>query len=224
VPAFPLDPASREVLNEALVDCDLTSCVVDAAAKTAVVSFYLTGILPEGGLLQEAKPLFLVARSLGRIAVRHTLDGEVLPVRPDGIDAVLDQFAIKYMDDWDIVDPPKEERLRWTQGQLSLDVRFGDEDLHLIELWQDELPRHGLDIALWFGRLHVLDRELNPVTPALITAWRQRWDDDATAFSGPRKSVSIDIPRERPSLDLAAVLTRTSAGSLGAAARPVALA
>jgi hypothetical protein len=207
--SFPLDAASREVLNEALLDCDLMSCVVDAAAQTAVVSFYLTGILPEGGLLQEAEPLFLVARPAGRIAVRHTLDGEVLPVGLDGIDAVLDQFAVKFMDDWDVVDPPKEERLRWTGGQLSLDERFGDEDQHVIELWQDERPRHGLDIGVWFSQLYVLDRQLNPVSPAMISAWRQRWDDDAIALAGPRKSVSIDIPRERPMLDLAAVINRT---------------
>jgi hypothetical protein len=213
VVAFPLDAASREVLNEALLDSDLASCVVDAAAKAAVVGFYLTGILPDGGLLQEAEPLFLVARPFGRIAVRHTLDGEVLPVRLDGIDAVLDQFAVKYMDDWDIVDPPKEERLRWIRQQLSLDASLGDEGQHLIELWHDELPQHGLDIGVWFDRLYVLDRELNSVTPAMITAWRQRWHDDAIALVGPRKGVSIRMPRERPLLDLAAVLARTSADS-----------
>jgi hypothetical protein len=215
VPAFPLDAASRDVLNEALLDCDLASFVVDEAARTAVVSFYATGIMPEGGLLQEAYPLFLVARPVDRVAARHIVDGEVLPVRLDDIDAVLDQFAVKYMDDWDIVDPPKQYRLRWTGQELSLDARFGAEDgedaedLHVIELWQDELPRHGLDVGVWFGRLFVLDRELNPVTPAMITAWRRRWHDEAFAFAGPRKGVSIDMPQERPSLDLAAVLART---------------
>jgi hypothetical protein len=208
---FPLDTASRDVLNEALLDCDLASFVVDAAARTAVASFYVTGILPEGGLLQEAYPLFLVARPVGRIAVRHTLDDEVLPVRLDDIDAVLDQFSIRYMDDWDIVDPPAEQRLRWTGQQLSLDTSFGAEDLHVIELWQDERPRHGLDIGVLFDRLYVLDRELNPVTPAMITAWKQRWHDEAIAVAGSRKGVSIDVPQERPSLDLAAALVRTSA-------------
>jgi hypothetical protein len=209
VPDFPLDAASRGVLNEALLDCDLASVVVDAAARTVVVSFYATGILPGGGLLQEAYPLFLVARPAGRIAVRHTLDGEVLPVRLDGIDAALDQFDVKYMDDWDIVDPPEQYRLRWTGQELSLDARLGEEDLHVIELWQDERPRHGLDIGVWFGRLYVLDRALSPVTPAMITAWRQRWHDEATAFAGPRKGVSITVPQDRPSLDLAAVLALT---------------
>jgi hypothetical protein len=210
VPAFPLDAASRAVLNGALLDCDLVSFVVDAAARTAVASFYVTGILPEGGLLHEACPLFLVARPVGRIAVRHTVDDEVRPVRLDEIAAVLDQFDVKYMDDWDIVDPPAEQRLRWTGHPLSLDARFGAEATHVIELWQDELPRHGLDIGVWFDRLHVLDRELNPVTPAMITAWRQRWHQEATASAGPRKGVSIELPQERPSLDLAAVLVRTS--------------
>ena len=209
--AFPLDGASRDVLNEALQDCDLASFVVDAAARTAVVSFYATSILPEGGLLQEAYPLFLVVRPLGRIAVRHTLDDEVLPVQLDDIDSVLDQFAVKYMDDWDIVDPPEQYR-RWTGQQLSLDARLGEEDLHVIELWQDELPRRGLDIGVWFGRLYVLDRELNPVTPAMITAWRRRWRDAAIAFAGPRKGVSVQVPQERPPLDLAAVLARTRSG------------
>jgi hypothetical protein len=209
-PAFPLDGASRDVLNEALRDSDLASFVVDAAARTAMVSFYVTSILPEGGLLQEAYPLFLVARPVGRIAVRHTVNDEVLPVRLDDIDAVLDQFAVKYMDDWDIVDPPKENRLRWTGRQLSLDARLGEEDPHVIELWQDELPQRGLDIGVWFGQLYVLDRELNPVTPAMITAWRQRWHDDAVAVAGPRKGVSISVPQDRPPLDLAAVLALTS--------------
>jgi hypothetical protein len=209
MPAFPLDVASRDVLNQALLDCDLVSFVVDAAARTAFVSFYVTSILPEGGLLQEAYPLFLVARSLGRIAVRHTLDDQVLPVSLDDIDAVLDQFAVKYMDDWDIVDPPPEQRLRWTGEQLSLDARLGAEDQHVLELWQDERPQHGLDIGAWFGRLYVLDRELNPVTPAMITAWRRRWHDAAVASVGPRKGVSVQVPQERPPLDLAAVLART---------------
>jgi hypothetical protein len=209
VPAFPLDAASREVLNEALMDCDLASLVVDPAARTAVVSFYATGILPEGGLLQEAYPLFLVARPVGRIAVRHILDGEVLPVTPDGIDAVLGRFAVRYMDDWDIVDPPAEYRLRWTGQQLSLDAHLGEEGLHVIELWQDELPHHGLDIGVWFGGLYVLDRELSPVTPAMISSWRRRWHDQATAFAGSRKGVSITMPQEKPSLDLAAVRTLT---------------
>jgi hypothetical protein len=212
-PAFPLDGASRDVLNEALRDSDLASFVVDATARTAVVSFYVTSILPDGGLLHEAYPLFLVARPTGRIAVRHTVNDEVLPVRLDDIDAVLDQFAVKYMDDWDIVDPPKENRLRWTGQQLSLDARLGEEDLHVIELWQDELPRRGLDIGVWFGQLYVLDRELNPVTPAMITAWRQRWHDDAVAVAGPRKGVSVSVPQDRPPLDLAAVLARTSTDS-----------
>jgi hypothetical protein len=47
----------------------------------------------------------------------------------------------------------------------------------------------------------------------MITAWRERWQHAATAFAGSRKSVSIDIPHEPPSLDLAAVLSRTSADS-----------
>ena len=213
VSAFPLDIASRQVLNQALLDSDLVSFVVNAAARTAVASFYVTSILPEGGLLQEAYPLFLVARPVGRIAARHTVDDEVLPVRLDHIDAVLDQFATKYMDDWDIVDPPKEYRLRWTGQQLSLDARFGEEDQHVIELWQDELPRRSLDIGVWFGQLYVLDRELNPVTPAMITAWRQRWHHGAIAVAGPRKGVSVEVPQESPPLDLAAVLALTSAGS-----------
>jgi hypothetical protein len=207
-PAFPLDAASREVLNRALEDCDLASCVVDAAARTAVVTFYLTSILPEDGLLQEAYPLCLVARPVGRVAVRHSIGGQVQPVRMDGIDGVLDQFAIKYMDDWDIVDPPEQYRQRWS-GQVSLDTRLGDEDQHVIELWQDELPQRGLDIAVWFERLYVLDRELNPVTPAMLSAWRQRWSDAAIALGGPRKSVFIHMPEGRPSLDLTAVLART---------------
>jgi len=210
VSAFPLDVASREVLNGALLDCDLASFVVDAAARTAVVGFYTTSILPEGGLLQEAYPLFLVARPVGRVAARHILDNEVLPVRLDDIDAALDQFAIKYMDDWDIVDPPEQYRLRWTGQELSLDDRFGEEGLHVIELWQDELPRHGLDIGVWFDRLYVLDRELNPVTPGMITAWRQRWHHEAVALAGPRKGVSVNMPQERPSLDLPVVLARTT--------------
>jgi hypothetical protein len=212
MPAFPLDVASRDVLNRALLDCDLVSFVVDAAARTAVVSFYVTSILPEGGLLQEAYPLFLVARPLGRVAVRHTRDDQVLPVSLDDIDAVLDQFAVKYMDDWDIVDPPREQRLRWTGEPLSLDARLGEEDLHVLELWQDERPRHGLDIGVWFGQLYVLDRELNPVTPATITAWKRRWHDAAVASVGPSKGVSVQMPQERPSLDLVAVLARTHAG------------
>jgi hypothetical protein len=212
-PDFPLDAASREVLNEALQDCDLASFVVDGAARTAVVSFYATGILPEGGQLLAAYPLFLVARPVGRVAARHTVDGAVLPVRLDEIDSVLDQFAVKYMDDWDIVDPPEQYRARWTGQELSLDARFGAEDPHVIELWQDELPEHGLDVGVWFARLFVLDRELNAVTPALLTAWRERWHDEASAAAGPGKSVQIDMPQRRPALDLAAVLARTSADS-----------
>jgi hypothetical protein len=207
-PAFPLDAAAREVLNRALEDCDLASCVVDTAARTAVVTFYVTSILPEDGSVHEAYPLRLVARPVGRVAARHSIDGQVQPVRLDDIDDVLDQFAIKYMDDWDIVDPPQEYRQRWA-GQVSIDTRLGDEDQHLIELWQDEPPQHGLDIAVWFGQLFVLDRELNPVTPAMISAWRQRWSDAAIAFAGPRKSVSVRMPEGRPALDLTAVLART---------------
>jgi hypothetical protein len=209
VPAFPLDAASRTVLNQALLDCDLVSFVVDEAARTAVVSFYATGLLPEGASLQEAYPLFLVARPVGRVAARHTVDDQVRPLRLDDIDAALDQFTVKYMDDWDIVDPPEEYR-RWTGQELSVDVRLGAEDLHVIELWQDELPRLGLDVGVWFGQLFVLDRALNPVTPALITAWKQRWHDEAFTFAGPRKSVSIEVPMDRPPLNLPAILARTA--------------
>ena len=56
----------------------------------------------------------------------------------------------------------------------------------------------------------------SPVTPALITSWRQRWHDDAVAVAGPRKGVSISVPQDRPALDLAAVLARTSTDSLSA--------
>jgi hypothetical protein len=206
--AFPLDAASREVLNRALEDSDLASCVVDAATRTAVVVFYVTSILPEDGSLEEAYPLCLVARPVGRVAVRHSIGGQVRPISLDGIDSVLDQFAVKYMDDWDIVDPPEQYRQRWA-GEVSLDTLLGDEDQHLIELWQDELPQHGLDIAVWFDQLYVLDRELNPATPAIISAWTQRWSDAATALAGPSKSVSIRMPQGRPSLDLTAVLART---------------
>jgi hypothetical protein len=80
----------------------------------------------------------------------------------------------------------------------------------VIELWQDERPEHGLDVGIWFTVLYVLDRELNPVTPKMITAWRERWHDAAIEFAGPRKGVSVRVPRARPRLDLAAVLARTS--------------
>ena len=97
-----------------------------------------------------------------------------------------------------------------TPQRLSLDTHLGTEDQHVIELWQDERPEHGLDIGLWFGQLYVLGRELNPVTPAMITAWRQRWSDAAIATAGPGKGVSVNIPHGRPQLDLALVLARTS--------------
>jgi hypothetical protein len=192
VPAFPLDAASRTVLNQALLDCDLVSFVVDEAARTAVVSFYATGLLPEGASLQEAYPLFLVARPVGRVAARHTVDDQVRPLRLDDIDAALDQFTVKYMDDWDIVDPPEEYR-RWTGQELSVDVRLGAEDLHVIELWQDELPRLGLDVGVWFGQLFVLDRALNPVTPALTppgnsAGTTRRSRSPARARASPSKS------------------------------------
>jgi hypothetical protein len=210
VPTFPLDASSRDVLNQALLDCDLASLVVDAAARMAIATFYATGILPHGGQLQQAYPLFLVARPAGRVAARHTTGDQVLPVRLDDIDAVLDQFAVKYMDDWDIIDPPGQYRARWTGQELSLDARLGTEDQHLIELWQDEPPRHGLDVGIWFSQLFVLDRDLNPVTPAMITAWTQHWHDEAAAVAGSRQRISIEIPQHKPPLNLTAILARTS--------------
>jgi hypothetical protein len=51
-----------------------------------------------------------VVDGAARVAVKYTVDGEVLPVSLDGIDEVLDQ------------------------GE------------HLIEVWQDEMPRRGLNI------------------------------------------------------------------------------
>jgi hypothetical protein len=70
--------------------------------------------------------------------------------------------------------PPEELRFRWRDA-VSLDVRWGNEQTHMLELWQDDGPGHTLDLGLWFDNLYLFDSELRRVTSPVLSGWRQRY-------------------------------------------------
>jgi hypothetical protein len=205
--ALPLDPESVETLNSALEGSDLASCVVDPESRLAVITLNVFRILPEDGVLEEEYPLCLAAHPVGRVAASHVVEGSVQPLELGNIDQVLSGFSYRDIEDWDIVDPPASLRFKW-RDSVSLDMRWGDNENHFLELWQDDSPLQLFDIALWFDDLYVFDKQLHPVSLEMIAEWRRRLRAAADVSVGPGKGVPRSIPAASPAVPISSVLER----------------
>jgi hypothetical protein len=92
------------------------------------------------------------------------------------------------IEDWDMVDPPASMRFKWGDS-VSLDMRWGDNEKHLLELWQDDSPLQLFNIALWFDDLYLFDKELRPVSLEMLAEWREQLRAAADASIGPGEGV-----------------------------------
>lgn len=106
-----------------------------------------------------------------------------------------------------MIDPPASYRFNW-QDKISLDLRWGDNEAHLLELWQDDAPLQLFDIALWFDNLYLFDQKLRPVSLEMLAAWRQRLKAELYASVGPTDVWSRSIPAASPPVPLSSVLER----------------
>jgi hypothetical protein len=202
-----LDPDSVEALNSVLEGSDLVSCVVDAESRLAVVTLNVFRILPEDGVLEEEYPLCLAVHPVGRVAASHVVEGSVQPLDLGNINTVLSGFSYRDIEDWDIVDPPASMRFKW-RDSVSLDMRWGDNEKHLLELWQDDSPLQLFDIALWFDDLYLFDKKLRPVSLEMLAEWQQRLRAAADASVGPGVGVHRSIPAASPPVPVSSVLER----------------
>jgi hypothetical protein len=163
-PGVDLGERSRERLNSVLDGCFLNGCFVDRRTRVGVVALELTSVALEGQRLGDAYPILLVCYPVSRVAAAFRVDGVIRELELDDLNAALNEFNFKEIDDWDIIDPPAAHRLRWIDD-LSLDVYLGDgQGKHMLEFWQDEYPFQAINIAIWFDRLFILDANLSSLT------------------------------------------------------------
>lgn len=87
-------------------------------------------------------------------------------------------------------------------------MRLGDNERHLLELWQDDTPVQLFDIALWFDDLYLLDKKLRPVSLEMLAKWRQRLRAAMDASVGPGEGWSRSIPAASPPAPISSVLER----------------
>jgi hypothetical protein len=199
-----LDPESIRALRSVLDEPDLASCIVDPVAQLAIVTLNVTGILPVGWHPEEMYPLHLVLHPLGRIMVSHRKrehpfdEGgagpyRLQPVELSDIDQVISGFTYHAIEDSDLIDPIEDPRLQ-RGGDLSLDVQLGDQQAHMLEMWQDDEPVQLLEIGLWFDRIYLLDAEFESVTIPILEQWKQRRRDSVDAGSGVKPPWSLTGP------------------------------
>jgi len=205
--SIPLDPGAIEALNSVLEGSDLVSCVVDPESRLAVITLNVFKILPDDGVLDEEYPLCLAVHPVGRVAASHVEEGSVQPLELENIDQVLSGFSWRDIEDWDMIDPPASYRFTWGD-KASLDMRLGDNERHLLELWQDDTPVQLFDIALWFDDLYLLDKKLRPVSLEMLAKWRQRLRAAMDASVGPGEGWSRSIPAASPPVPISSVLER----------------
>jgi hypothetical protein len=200
-----LDSDSVEALNTVLEGCDLVSCMVDPDSRLAVATVNVFGILPEDGRLEEEYPLCLAVYPVGRVAASHVVDGEVQPLDLESINQVLSGFSSRDIEDWDLIDPPASLRFKW-RDKVGLDVQLGDDQKHLMELWQDDGPIQLFNIGLWFDRLYLFDLKLRSVSLDMLAEWRQRLKVAMDESVGPGGGWSRSIPAPSPPVRLSSVL------------------
>lgn len=200
-----LDADSVEMLNSVLQDCDLVSCVFDRDSRLAIVTANVFRILPEDGLVDEEYPLCLAVYPVGRVAASHVVEGEVQPLALESINQVLRGFSYHGIEDWDIIDPPVSLQFKW-RDKVSLDARWGDNQEHVMELWQDDAPIQLFNMALWFDRLYVFDMNLRPVSLDMLVEWEERLKVAMHESVGPGGGWSRSIPAPSPPVQLSRVL------------------
>ena len=147
----------------------------------------------------------LAVYPVSRVAASHIVEGEVRPLDLEMINGVLREFSYRTIEDWDMIDPRTDQRFKW-RDKLSLDIRWGGSEKHLLEFWQDDAPIQEFDIALWFDRLYVFDLKLRPVSLDMLTEWRQRLKVAMDETVGPGGGWSRSVPAPSPPVQLSSVL------------------
>lgn len=160
-----LDAEQRDRLNSILDGCFWNACFVDEKTRVGISVIELVGVQFEDQRIGDAYPLILVCHPVQRVAASYLVDGEVRSLHVDDINSALQEFSFKEIDEWDIIDPPPGKQFRWRE-KLSLDVRLGagSEEVHILEMWQDDSPFRTLDLAFWFRQLFLFNEKLNPIT------------------------------------------------------------
>jgi hypothetical protein len=172
--AIDLSSQARDRLNSMLDGCFLNACYVDRHTGLGIAVLELTGVAVAGQRFGDAYPIVLAAYPVARIAVSFQVDGAVRELGLDDINVALQEFNFKEIDDWDIIDPPMDQRFRWAD-RLSFDSDLGrGKAEHFLELWQDESPSQVLDIAMWFQGLFIFDINLNTLTLEDLEEARER--------------------------------------------------
>lgn len=205
VAGIPLDSQAVESLNSALEGSDLVSCVVDPDSRLAVVTLNVYRILPDDGLLEEEYPLCVAVHPVSRIAASHVVEGELQSLDLDMINDALRGFSYRTVEDWDMIDPPVNQRFKW-RDKISLDLQWGDSQKHFMELFQDEVPIQEFDIGLWFDNLYLFDLSLRPVSLDMLAEWRQRLKVAMDQSVGPGGGWSRSRPAPSSPVSLSRVL------------------
>jgi hypothetical protein len=220
--SFPLDPSAVSELNGILDGCGLASFATDPSSRLVVVTLN-SKIQPEGSRQGVLRPLVLALHPVGRIAASYHVvarpagaadgdQGEASPIELSDIDQVIATFSNPWIDDWEFIDPPANVRFAW-RDELSLDVGWGDDRAHFLELWQDDGPSHGLNIGVWFDQLYLFDAELRSVGGPELFQWRQRYKDELRRAAARTGSSWVTTPNTRLQISPADVLERIEGAS-----------
>lgn len=170
-----LDVEQRDRLNSILEGCFWNACFVDEKTRIGVSIIELVNVHFEDQRVGDAYPVVLVCYPLYRVAASYQVDGKVRSLHVDDISSALQEFSFKEIDDWDLIDPPSGKQFLWRE-KLSLDTCLGvsDNEVHVLEMWQDDSPFQTLNLAFWFKQLFLFDAKLNSLTMLDLEMARER--------------------------------------------------
>jgi hypothetical protein len=157
----------RRRLNALLDGCFWNACYFDVEDQIGAVVVELVGVQVKQYPPQHAFPVLMVGYPVSRIAASWKRGGKIQRFDLEDVNSVLHEFSANEIDDWDIIDPPEDQRFRWRED-LSLDVTLEGSEDHMLEMWQDEEPFQTFDMAFWFKHLFLFDMSLRPLDPGGI--------------------------------------------------------
>jgi hypothetical protein len=163
-----LSAEGRSRLNQILDGCFWNAGFVDEQARIGIVAVELVGVSFEGQRRSDAYPIVMACHPVSRVAASYKVDGVVRPLDLRDINAAVHEFSFKEIDDWDIIDPPTNQRFRW-QKDLSIDKSLNGSSearaqMHFLEMWQYDGSSQSFDLALWFQNLFLFDAHMNTLT------------------------------------------------------------
>jgi hypothetical protein len=166
--AIDLGAEGRNRLNPILDGCFWNACFIDEQARMGIVVVELVGVSFEDQRRGDAYPVVMACYPVSRVAASYKVNGLVRALDLRDINAALHEFSSKEVDDWDIIDPPADQRFLWQQD-LSLDVSLSGSlgtrtQEHFLELWQDDGSLQSLSFGLWFCNLFLFDGHMNALT------------------------------------------------------------